>query len=153
MNKVKIFSLTLVGVLLIYSCKDKTKDPEPTDNTNGKSKQELLSEKTWKVSSVVASGSEIWGLLSQPCDKDNTYKFKNNNVLTLFNTPLKCNVADPDSTNSAYKLIGDNKIYLNLRLSSSILIDDTTDINTLDASTLKLNIKYSGIDGVATFTH
>lgn len=156
MNKIKIFSLTLASVLIIYSCKDKTTDPSPSNDTSGKTKQQYLSDSTWKVQSLIVSGFDVWNNTFQPvaaCSKDNTYKFKTNNVLTTFDLPLKCNAGDPDSTNSAYKLISDSKMYINLKLTSTIVIDDTSDVNTLDGSTLQLKVKYSGTDGIVTFKH
>ncbi len=155
MNKIKIFSIAFLSAVVIYSCKDKTKNPEPTNNTPGKSKQEYLSEGLWKIQSLIVSGSDYWSnpFIVKDCNKDNTYKFKTNNILTGFDTPLKCDAADPDSTNSAYKLISDSKMYINLKLTSTIIIDDTSDVNTLDGSTLQLKVKYSGLDGVVTFKH
>ncbi|NQW42437.1 MAG: hypothetical protein HQ463_03280 [Bacteroidetes bacterium] len=155
MNKKKIIVLVLLSAGVIYSCKDKNKDPEPPKTpVSTKTKQQFLSDTTWKVSGFKASGTDIWNTpFVSACDKDNTYKFKLSNVLTSFDLPSKCNPTDPDSTNSAYKLIGNDKMYINLKLTGTIIIDDTSDINVLDATTMELKVKYSGIDGVVTFKH
>jgi len=45
------------------------------------------------------------------------------------------------------------QLILNMKLSSTITIDDTTDIVTLDENTLKINTEYSGLPATITFKH
>ncbi len=154
MKNLSVAFLLLFSVVIYHSCKEKdNNNNNNSDNTPSKSKAELLTQKKWKVSSINASGTEVW-ILVPPCNMDNTYEFKTSNILTGFDIPTKCNSTDPDSTNSPYALISNNtKIYLNAKLSSTITIDDTTDIVQLDENTLKLSIEYSSIPAVLTFVH
>lgn len=156
MKYLSITFLVILSAVLYHSCKEKdNNNNNNSDNTPSKSKAELLTQKRWKVSSINASGTEVWNSFLVPaCNMDNTYEFKTTNILTGFDVPNKCNSTDPDSTNSPYALISNNtKIYLNAKLSSTITIDDTTDIVQLDENTLKLSIEYSSIPAVLTFVH
>lgn len=156
MKKISVAFIILFLAVFYHSCKEKeNNNNNNSNNTPSKSKAELLTQKKWKVSSINASGTEVWNTpLVSACNKDNTYEFKTTNILTGFDTPNKCNSTDPDSTNSPYALISNNtKIYLNAKLSSTITVDDTTDIVQLDENTLKLSIEYSSIPAVLTFVH
>ncbi len=147
----------LCSTTVFVSCKEeKKKEPDPVTPTPTKTQQEFLSDTTWKITGLTATGlGDVWNntMFVKPCNQDNTYYFKLSNILTSYDTPNKCNTTDPDSTSGPYKLIDDNKkIYLEL-LIGTINIKDTTEVQLLDANTMILNAEYSGIPAVITFKH
>ncbi|MES2617050.1 MAG: lipocalin family protein [Bacteroidota bacterium] len=153
MNKMRIFFLLALVSTFVYACKDKTPDDQNTP-VEPKYKSENLVDHQWEITALTATGiGDIWNnsMFVKDCNKDNTYRFKSNNILTTLDTPLKCNSADPDSTSGPYALIDNNtKIYLNISLGG-VVVNDTSDITQLDETTMKLNIDYSGIPGQITF--
>lgn len=148
-------ALLYISAMLImaYACKEK--DPEDENKGNGKSKTELLRGSNWKINSLVSSGTDIWNtVLVEACNKDNQYKFRSDDSLVLFDMSSKCQTSDPDSTVSYYKLYdNDSKIILNVNLTSTVAINDTAEIVTLDESTLQLNAEYSGLPATIIFKH
>lgn len=154
MNKMRIFFLMSLVTLFVFACKDKDKDNPPATSNDPKYKREDLVNYTWEITAMTATGlGDIWNnpMFVKACNKDNTYKFKSDNILTTYDLPTKCNSTDPDSTSGPYALIENNtKIFLNLSLGSTV-ISDTTEIVQLDATTLKLNFDYSSVPGQITF--
>lgn len=151
--KKTIFYFALTSLFAIYSCTnddDITTPPTPPQKTQ----QDLLSQNTWKVSSVIANGSDIWGsFLVSDCYKDNDYYFRKDNRLVIYDNTSKCDMADPDSVINNYELIvGKNKIYMDVSLAGSFNVKDTTDIILLNETTLTVDAEYSGIPAVLTFS-
>jgi hypothetical protein len=150
-----IILLSLV-TLFVYSCK-KT-DENTNNNNNGgstKTKSELLTQKYWKVSSLVSSGQDLWNsFLIDACNKDNQYRFRKDDSLSLYDMKSKCSPSDPDSSVSIYKLYNNNtQLILNVKLTSTNILNDTTDIVELSETMLKINAIYSGIPATISFTH
>lgn len=156
MNLLKSILVTVLSVSLIHACKDKDENP-PADNNqnNGKTRQELLLAGSWKISSLVSSNTDIWNTpFVASCNKDNEYVFRSDDSLVLYDMADKCDVADPDSTVSYYKLFdNDTKLILNIRLTSTTTLDDTADIVELNQSSLKINAEYSGLPATVSFIH
>jgi hypothetical protein len=148
-----LFSFILASSALVYACKDEPEQPQ--NNDPGKPRQELLSGKKWKVSSVISGSTDIWsGPFVASCNKDNQYMFRKDDSLTQYEMTSKCNAGDPDSTVSFYKLYNDNKqIVLNFKFTNSIALNDTADVVELNENTLKINTEYSGLPATITFTH
>lgn len=155
MKKPSLLLFALVTVAFVYSCKKKTDDNTNNNNTGSKTKLELISAQRWKISTLVSSNTDIWNTpFVAACNRDNQYKFRNDDSLVLFDMSSKCNTTDPDSTVSFYKLYdNDSKIILNVKLTSTTTLDDTADIVTLDENTLKINAEYSGLPATITFIH
>lgn len=157
MNLMKSILFVAIPVCLAYACKDKDEDPPTDDNNqnNGKTRTELLMTGSWKISALVSSGTDIWNTpFVESCNKDNEYVFRSNDTLVLYDKASKCDVSDPDSTFSSYKLYdNDTKLILNVRLTSTTTLDDTTDIVELNQNTLKINAEYSGLPATVTFIH
>jgi hypothetical protein len=151
--KKSIFYFAFAALIFTYSCKDDDIGT-PVVPPPVVSQQELLSQNTWKVSSVIANGSDIWGtFLVSDCYKDNEYFFRKDNRLAIYDKTSKCDMADPDSVVNKYELItGKNKIYLDVSLASAFNIKDTTDIIVLNETTLTVDAEYSGIPAKLTFT-
>ncbi len=74
--------------LLLISCSKKM-EPDPIS---------ILTSKTWKYSTVDRTpGSHIdipFNMVSD-CEKDDTFEFKNDQKLIIYNSVLKCAVGDP----------------------------------------------------------
>ena len=142
-------------VTAVFACKDKNDDDKKDDGGTTKPKSELLCQKRWKIESLVSSGTDVWNTpFVAACNKDNEYQFWTNDSLTAYDMSSKCDVADPDSTRSFYKLINNNtQIILNVKLTSTNTLNDTADIIELSESTLKLDAIYSGLPASITFKH
>jgi hypothetical protein len=151
--KKSIFYFAFAALILTYSCQDDDIGV-PVVPTPVVSQQDLLSQNTWKVSSVIANGSDIWGtFLVSDCYKDNEYFFRKDNRLVIYDQTSKCDMADPDSVVNNYELItGKNKIYMDVSLAGAFNIKDTTDIIVLNETTLTVDAEYSGIPAKLTFT-
>ena len=150
--KKSIFYFAFAALILSYSCEDDIGTPVvPTPVV---SQQDLLSQNTWKVSSVIANGGNIWGTpFVSDCYKDNEYFFRRDNRLVIYDKISKCDMADPDSVVNKYELItGKNKIYMEVSLAGILNIKDTTDIIVLNETTLTVDAEYSGIPAKLTFT-
>lgn len=141
-----------VGVLSIYfvSCKKEKKEDTPK---TAESRQSILSKENWVISKVEVGGSDIWGtILVESCYKDNEYNFKTNDTLEIYDKSSKCDPADPDTLYNNYKLLdAENKIYLNLELSSLIKLNDTATLIELTNTKLKMIANYSGSPATITF--
>ena len=156
MKLLKPIILLSVVSLFVYSC-EKTENKPDNNNNNGssKTKLELLTQKNWKVSSLVSSGQDIWAtFLVEACNKDNQYRFRTNDSLSLYDMTSKCSPTDPDSSVSIYKFYNNNtQLILNVKLTSTNVLNDTTDIVELSETLLKINATYSGIPATISFTH
>jgi hypothetical protein len=156
MKLLKPIILLSVVSLFVYSC-EKTENKPDNNNNNGssKTKLELLTQKNWKVSSLVSSGQDLWNsFLIESCNKDNQYRFRTDDSLSLYDMASKCSPTDPDSSVSIYKLYNNNtQLILNVKLTSTNVLNDTTDILELSETLLKINATYSGIPATISFTH
>lgn len=155
MNLLKTLLISGITIVLVQSCKDDPEKPPVNNNPSNKTKQELLSQKNWKVSNLVTSGTDIWGTgFVEACNKDNEYRFRTDDSLVLYDKANKCNGSDPDSTISSYKLFNNNtQLILNVKLTGTITINDTADVIELSESLLKVDAEYSGIPATISFQH
>jgi len=155
MKNLQIFSVALTLSAIFYACKDPVVTPDNTNNnTTSKTKQELLTSKNWKITSLVSSSTDVWALLVAACNKDDQYHFRTDDSLCKYDMASKCTVSDPDSTVSIYKLYNNNtQLILNVKLTSSITLNDTADILELNENSLKINAEYSGLPATIFFSH
>lgn len=152
-----LFYLAIAAAVLVFACKKKSDDQDPGPGSNNGNRPTMLKTKSWKITSLTTTGfGEIWGndQFVAPCNRDNVYWFRNDDSITGYEGATKCNVSNPDSTRSFYKLYNDNKqMILHMKLSATIDINDTAEINEMNDTRMKLNIEYSGIPGTVTFEH
>lgn len=153
-----LFYFVIAATILVSACKKKSDDDQgPGSGSNNNGRAALLKSKNWKVTSLNTTGfGEIWtnDQIVAPCNRDNTYWFRNDDSVTVYDGATKCSVSNPDSTRSFYKLYNDNKqMILHMKLSATIDINDTAEITEMSDSRMKLNIEYSGIPGTVTFEH
>jgi hypothetical protein len=153
MKKQHLFLLAAVCSVAVFSCKDEEPTPPTTTTKTTKTAAELITMKNWKVNSLTSGATDFW-LLAEACNKDNQYRFRSDDSISLYDMTNKCNSSDPDSSSSFYKLYNNNtQLILNIKLSNTVTVDDTTDIVTLDENTLKINTEYSGLPATITFKH
>lgn len=153
MKKQHLFLLAAVCSVAVFSCKDEEPTPPTTTTKTTKTAAELITMKNWKVNSLTSGINDFW-LLAEACNKDNQYRFRSDDSISLYDMTNKCNSSDPDSSSSFYKLYNNNtQLILNIKLSNTVTVDDTTDIVTLDENTLKINTEYSGLPATITFKH
>jgi hypothetical protein len=155
MKNKHLFSLALGTCLIVFACKPDPPVTPPGNNNTGKTKKELITTKTWKVSSLVSSSTDIWATqFVDACNKDNEYRFRNDDSITQYDKAMKCSGSDPDSMVSYYKLYNNNtQLVLNLKLTSTSTLNDTADIVELSETSLKINAEYSGLPATISFIH
>jgi hypothetical protein len=142
MKKQFVFAATALAVLALSftSCKKDSDNPSPTNNTpTVKTKTQLISANSWKVTSMVSNGYDIYNIMS-PCEKDNFFMFKANGAYVQDEGPTKCDPSDQQVENGLWKFINNE---------SAIVIDgeDTATIITLNADTLKVEIPFMDDEG------
>ncbi|MEN9345220.1 MAG: hypothetical protein RLZZ60_689 [Bacteroidota bacterium] len=154
MRTLKISIALLALSIVLIQCK-KNKNEVTVNSGPTTPAIDLLTNKNWLVSSLISNGTDIWNTpFVSACNKDNQYRFRKNDTLSLFDMSNKCNTSDPDSTNSYFKLYNNNtQLVLNVKLTSTMTINDTADILELTDNALKLNVEYTGIPGTLTFKH
>ncbi|HEY1045262.1 MAG TPA: hypothetical protein VGF79_02415 [Bacteroidia bacterium] len=150
-----IYVIAAVALVAYTACKDTVDPPDNNNNNSGKTKSEYLTQKKWKVSSLVTSNTDIWNTpFIDACNRDNIYNFRTDDSLSVHDMTSKCNGTDPDSTVSFYKLYNNNtQLILNVKLTSTVTVKDTAEIVTLDENTLKINADYSSVPATLTFIH
>lgn len=156
MNLFKTFSLFAAVTLTVFACKDKEDNDDNSNNIPaGKTKQELISLKNWKISALVTSGTDLWNTpFIDACNKDNQYRFRGDDSVSVYDMSNKCSGTDPDSSVGYYKLYNNNtQIILNLKLTSTNTLNDTAEIAELSETMMKLNAEYSGMPATISFIH
>ncbi len=151
MKNIQLFSAVILLSLtaFLFSCKKKKVDPPAEEN---KIKPEQLTVKRWIINGLTSGSLDAWALMVPSCNKDDQYKFRTDDSLNKYDMN-KCNVTDPDSTVSFYKIYNNNtQMILKLKLGS-IIIDDTADIIELNENALKVNAQYSGTPASISFIH
>jgi hypothetical protein len=140
------------SVFFVVSCKkkdDKTVEPPQSPQP---SRTDLITAKLWKISGLTSGSSDLWNSgLVDPCNKDNTYRFKVNNILTAYDLPTKCNGSDPDSTNNPWTFTdNDTRIYVKINLNTTV--EDTASIIELTESKIVLDADYNSVPVRFTLT-
>lgn len=103
MKKINLILLLSAVILSVSSCK-KDDDATPATTTTVKTTSELLMSGAWKYTASTVNGtSEI-----EDCDKDDTYEFKANNIVSYNAGSSACD-KDDVSEDLAYTLSTDNK--------------------------------------------
>lgn len=155
MNLLKPVLLSSLALVFVFACKKEEKKDDTNNGGSNKTKSELLTQKNWKISSLVSSGTDIWNtFLVDACNKDNEYRFRTDDSLVLYDKASKCSVSDPDSSVSMYKFYNNNtQLILNVKLTSSTTLNDTATIVELNENSLKLDAEYSGVPATISFTH
>jgi len=118
MKTVNYFLLLVLALALaIPSCK---KDKE-------KSAKEILTSKSWKISSMKLNGTEVITDLLDPCDMDNYMTFTSDGNYTEFVNTIKCDVSETDITGT-WSLSEDGKTFT---LDGMELLADITEARML----------------------
>jgi len=144
-------ALVAITIFTLASCK-KEETPNPGNNgTNtppAPTKTELITSKTWKLSSATLSpavmGETDYMKMIKDCDKDNTLKFNADKTLVIDNGSMRCNAMDPQTFSKTWAL-NTNETVVSIGSSSFNLVD----VNT---SALKLShsMTYNGTNYTVT---
>lgn len=95
----RISLILLFTILSLSSCETDNEEVLPTNTTS-----DILKAHSWKISSSTKNGVNNL----KDCEKDNTFDFKENNVLSLNPGTNKCD-KDETSTTEIYALSTDQK--------------------------------------------
>lgn len=121
--------LMVAALAFATSCK---KD-EDSSNSPAKSKTELITSGSWRVSSLVLGGTDIWPS-QDACDKDDLSIFKADGTYIDDEGPTKCDSSDPQQSTSTWKFMN-NETMLEIdgdvgtikELSASKMVLETSD--------------------------
>ena len=138
--KILFIALSLV-LFTVGACKKSDSKPAPT-------KTDMLS-KDWKLVDVLAGGVSVYSLLDA-CQKDDIYKFANNNTYQITEGATKCDPADPDIYDAGTWGFLENET--KLRLASAGGQSDTLTLQELTEASLKASslVDVSGTPTTAT---
>ena len=95
MQKTALYS----GIILFLTCAFivACKKNSDSNNSNGKTKTELISSSTWKFDNAKIGTTDISGYFDD-CEKDNTVTFVSNGTGTAEEGATKCDDSDPQTT-------------------------------------------------------
>ena len=159
-NVLKVTFLFGALTLAVTGCKkeEEAATTSPT-TTPAPTKTELLTGKNWKVTAVTSdpaidwngSGTMVTDVYSQldACDQDDLIKFNTNFTVTEDEGALKCDPADPQTTNTTTWAWNTNETILTMdddgsgpgTAESYTLLD-------LNANTLRMKYNLLGVDSV-----
>jgi hypothetical protein len=132
----------LSGLLALSSCKD--------DDEETRSRTQLLTEKTWKLTSVKALG---FSSSPEDCDADDIYTFTTGGAYSENEGATKCDVDAPQTLSGSWEFES-NETILNISYveqGATVSFDYT--IVELTGSTLKLRISVFGLEVENTYSH
>jgi len=135
--KILFVALALV-MFSVMACKKSDSKPAPT-------KTDMLS-RNWKLVDVLASGVSVYGLL-EACQKDDIYKFANNNTYQITEGATTCNPGDPDIYDAGTWAFLENDT--KLRLASAGGQSDTLTLQELTETSLKAS-SFVDVSGTPT---
>jgi hypothetical protein len=133
----KKLTLLLLSTVALGACK---KDSE---NTPTLSKTELLTNHSWKQSSIVVTvaitGQAAYPLdLLDECNKDDSYKFNTNLGLVVDAGTDKCDSSDPQKETGSWALSNGDR-NLTIKLPGQVFPFNELNINELSAKTLRVS--------------
>lgn len=122
--------LMVAALAFATSCK---KDEDSGSNSPAKSKTELITSGSWKISSLVLGGADIWPS-QDACDKDDLSIFKADGTYIDDEGPTKCDASDPQQSTSTWKFTN-NETMIEIdgdagtlkELSASKMVIETSD--------------------------
>lgn len=142
-----LFSIFIFSVIIFAACK-KTEDEKPQVNNTPTSDIEMnrICANPWKAYQVDVNNMNIWDLLIEACQKDDTYKFNRDSSLIHYENTDVCS-GMPDSSSSQWTFYEGRK-----KLIGTILgITDTAEIVTLQDNEMKLSVDYNGMPALIYF--
>jgi hypothetical protein len=132
----------LSGLLTLSSCKD--------DDEETRSKTQLLTEKTWKLTSVKVLGLSV---PPEECEADDIYTYTTGGAYSKNEGATKCDVDAPQTVSGSWEFES-NETILSVsytELGTTVSIDYT--IVELSGNTLKLKLSEFGIEVESTYSH
>jgi len=133
-----IFVLTAFTVVFV-SCKK-------SNDGNGKTKTELLTQASWKFDKATASGFGDISSQLPSCKKDDIITFSSNNTGVADEGATKCNTGDPQATNFNWNFLSNETV---LHLSVVLFSGGSSDFNIV--SLTETNLVLSQVMNVSPF--
>ncbi|MBP6456263.1 MAG: hypothetical protein KA275_05980 [Chitinophagaceae bacterium] len=151
MNTVKKLTLLTLTVLSIASCK---KDKTTTTTTTAKTKTQLLTQKSWKLTNVrykIDNGAWVDAYATvQSCAKDNILNYLTTSAYNVDEGATKCNTTDPQTLISGTWAFQNSETQL--ALTNTTFGTQVQSLLTLDENTLK-STETGSIGGGSTQTN
>lgn len=126
-----------IAAILAVSCKDDDAKPSNTD---------LLTAKSWTVTSFTLGGKDVTDDFSDDCSKDDSSKFGKDGKVTLDNGSVKCDPSEPQTEDNGTWSFESNETKIKLTSDGD---SETYDIDELTATSLKVSYTYTDtVNGV-----
>lgn len=132
MKNIVFFSLA--ACLVFYGCKKKVPtDEQPREDVE----MRRISQHTWEVYRVMVSGTDVWNIpqIIKECQKDDTYRFYRDSVLTHYENTDICSGGTDSARNSWRFIEGRRKI-----IATLLNMTDTGEIISLDETEMQLGV-------------
>jgi hypothetical protein len=127
-----------IAALLAVSCKDDDAKP---------SKTELITAKSWTVTSFTLGGQDFTEYFSEDCEKDDASTFGKDGKVTIDNGTVKCYSSEPQTEESGTWAFESNET--KIKLTSKAGDVETYNVDELTATTLKVSSDFSDtVNGV-----
>lgn len=136
----------LILLLSTYGCKKETEAPPGPPAVKVDREMNLITASEWIIYKAEVSGINVWDLLIEACQKDDTYRFYADSTLTTYENTTVCS-GNADSTQSFWSFYDGRK-----KLIGTVLgLSDTAEILTLTETDMKLNVDYDGSPALIYF--
>jgi hypothetical protein len=152
MSNITFIAGILCSAVIFFSC-SKEKDDNTNDQKKDKKQEhlELITSNIWEITNLKTSDFSIWNTpFVEACVKDNIYTFKTNGTLTTDEGEVKCSETDPQTFDSQWELISEDKMYIEINVF--LPISDTTTIKSISSNQLIFSLNYMGQDAEVTMT-
>ena len=157
--KREIQSLTLLliitGMTTAVSCK---KDKDPVNNI--KTKTELLTTGTWKLTAYTSSPAYDWygnGVYAtdilaalDPCQADGFDTYKTNGIMGINEGAIKCQPTDPQTYTATWAFVDNETKILYDGFDEYVLVELTATTMKLKSTFVENGVSYTHYE---TFTH
>ena len=157
--KREIQSLTLLliitGMTTAVSCK---KDKDPVNNI--KTKTELLTTGTWKLTAYTSSPAYDWygnGVYAtdilaalDPCQADGFDTYKTNGIMEINEGAIKCQPTDPQTYTATWAFVDNETKILYDGFDEYVLVELTATTMKLKSTFVENGVSYTHYE---TFTH
>lgn len=133
------------AALTLAACK-KSDDPDVLPPPSGDVELTRITASEWKVYRVDLNNLNVYDLLLEDCQKDDTYRFYKDSTLLHYENSSVCS-GMPDSSATQWQFYNGKS-----QLIGTILgITDTVDVVSILATEMKLAVNYQGNPAVIYF--
>ena len=143
-----VLLIMIIGLTTTLSCK------KNKDETAGKTKTELLTTGTWKLTAYTSSPAYDWygnGVYAtdifaalNPCQADGFDTYKTNGIMEINEGAIKCQPTDPQTFTATWAFTDNEK---------KIRYDGVDDYELVELTTTTMRLQSTFVENGVTYTH